>query len=94
MPLETLTLEALRGVLRQRRIVNSNLINLARALFKAGIIVRYNVVNGQNMIVRQYGEVKDVEQEGSEVYVVVLPDRAKKTRRVLVDHIVGVMPEA
>jgi hypothetical protein len=94
MQTNDLNFTVIKRLIQQRKIAVANLLNVARTLFKKGFTVKYNIVNDENIIRAQIGVVQDVQSEGMEVYLVVVPDKSKKTRRIAVEYIIGVMQES
>ena len=87
---DPITLSAFRNAVRARSIATSNLNNLARTIFKPETTIKYNVSNNE-LITPEIGKVVEVKREGAEVYLMVIPIKGKKPKRIKAEHVLDFM---
>lgn len=79
----------LRRLMKQREIVSTSLLNVARTMFKPGVKVNYRVIDKDNCIRDYFGTVLDVVVEDTEIFLLIENSTTKRSRKIKLIQILG-----
>lgn len=91
MAVQPMNAEILRRALHARKLACSNLCNLARSMFKAGVMIKYRM-NTRSGVQDYVGEVSDVYPEVYDVMIDVKSPNGR-VRKIRLDQVLGLMED-